>query len=115
MILLIGTLGTNFSAILIEIHIFSFKKMHLKMSSAKCLSFCLGLSELSIFYLFWTYFFLPGINEHFFTILHVPSHGVKYPLQLNFEIAASTANGEIYFRPGLDFLTTTHVLQDILA
>ena len=34
-ILLIGTLGTNLSEILSEIHAFSFKKMHLKMSSAK--------------------------------------------------------------------------------
>ena len=35
-ILLIGTLGTNFSEILGEIYTFSFKKMHLKMSSVKC-------------------------------------------------------------------------------
>ena len=34
-ILLIQTLGTNFSEILGEIHSFSFSKMHLKMSSAK--------------------------------------------------------------------------------
>ena len=34
-ILSIATLGTNFSEILIGIQIFSFKKMHLKMSSAK--------------------------------------------------------------------------------
>ena len=34
-ILLIRTLGTNFSEILSEIHTFSFKKMHLKISSAK--------------------------------------------------------------------------------
>ena len=34
-ILLIRPLGTNFNEILIEIHTFSFKKMHLKMSSAK--------------------------------------------------------------------------------
>ena len=34
-ILLIGPLGTNFSEILIEIHTFSFKKLHLKTSSAK--------------------------------------------------------------------------------
>ena len=33
-ILLIGPLGTNFSEISIEIHISSFKKMHLKRSSA---------------------------------------------------------------------------------
>ena len=38
-ILLIGPLGTNFSDILIEIHAFSFKKMHLKRSSAKCRPF----------------------------------------------------------------------------
>ena len=34
-ILLIRTLGTNVNAILSEIHTFSFKKMHLKISSAK--------------------------------------------------------------------------------
>ena len=34
-ILLIGPLGTNFNDILIGIQTFSFKKMHLKMSSAK--------------------------------------------------------------------------------
>ena len=34
-ILLIGPLGTNFSVILIEINTFSFKKIHLKMSSGK--------------------------------------------------------------------------------
>ena len=43
-ILLIQTLGTNFSAILIEIHTFSFKKMHLKLSSAKWQQFCLSLN-----------------------------------------------------------------------
>ena len=45
-ILLIGTLGINFSEISIEIHIFSFKKMHLKMSSAKWRLFCLCLNVL---------------------------------------------------------------------
>ena len=43
-ILLIGPLGTNFSEILIEIHISSFKKTHLKMSSAKCRPSGLGLN-----------------------------------------------------------------------
>ena len=42
--LLIGTSGTNFSEILIEIHTLSCKKMHLKMSSEKWLIFCLGLN-----------------------------------------------------------------------
>ena len=46
-ILLIGTLGTNFSEILIEIWIFSFKKMGLKVSSAKWRPFCLGLNMLT--------------------------------------------------------------------
>ena len=45
-ILLIGPLGTNFSQILIEIYTFSFKKMHLKMSSGKWRPFCLGLNVL---------------------------------------------------------------------
>ena len=46
-ILLIGPLGTNFSEILIEIHIFSLKKLHLKMSSGQCRPFCLGLNVLT--------------------------------------------------------------------
>ena len=45
-ILLIGPLGTNFSEILIGIQTFSFKKMRLKMSSAKWRPFCLGLNVL---------------------------------------------------------------------
>ena len=47
-LLLIGHLGTNFSEILIEILTFSFKKMRLKVSSAKWRLFGLGLNELSI-------------------------------------------------------------------
>ena len=45
-LLLIGPLGTNFSEILIEILTFSFKKMRLKVSSAKRRPFCLGLNVL---------------------------------------------------------------------
>ena len=44
-ILLIGSLGTNFGEMLIEIHTFSFKKFHLKMSG-KSRPFCLGLKVL---------------------------------------------------------------------
>ena len=43
---LIQPLGTNFSEILIGIQTFSFKKMYLKMSSAKWRPFCLGLNVL---------------------------------------------------------------------
>ena len=45
-ILLIGPLGTNFSEISIEIQIFSFMKMHLKMSFGKRRPFCLSLNVL---------------------------------------------------------------------
>ena len=46
-ILLIGPLGTNFSEILIWIQTFSFKKMHLKMLSAKWHPSCHGLNVLT--------------------------------------------------------------------
>ena len=45
-IFLIGSWGTNFSELLIGIHTFSFKKIHLKMSSVKWRPFCLGLNVL---------------------------------------------------------------------
>ena len=47
-ILLIGPLETNFSEILIEMLIFSFKKMRLKVSSVKRRPFCLGLNMLTV-------------------------------------------------------------------
>ena len=46
-ILLIWPLGTNFNDISIEIITFSFKKMRLKVSSAKWRPFCPGLNVLS--------------------------------------------------------------------
>ena len=45
-ILLIGPLGTKFNEIVIGIQAFSVKKMHLKMSSGKWRSLCLGLNVL---------------------------------------------------------------------
>ena len=47
-ILLIRIPGTNFSEIHIEIHTFSFKKMHLNMSSGKWRPFWLGLNVLKL-------------------------------------------------------------------
>ena len=47
-ILLIRTSGTNVSEILSEIHTFSFKKVHLKMSSGKWWPICLGLNVLTL-------------------------------------------------------------------
>ena len=46
-LLLIGPLGKNFNEILIQILSFSFKKMRLKVLSAKWRPFCLGLNVLS--------------------------------------------------------------------
>ena len=51
-LLLIGPLGTNLIEILIEIRTFSFKKMHLKVSSAKRQPFCLGLNVIMACHLF---------------------------------------------------------------
>ena len=49
-ILSIGPLGTNFSEILIETITFSFKKIRLKVSSAKWRPCCLGLNVLIYFF-----------------------------------------------------------------
>ena len=45
-ILLIGPLGTNINEILIDIHAFFFRKIHLKMPWGKWWPFCLGLNVL---------------------------------------------------------------------
>ena len=45
--LLIGSLGTNFGGILIDILTFSFKEMHFKMSSGKLRPFYLSLNVLT--------------------------------------------------------------------
>ena len=47
-LLLIGPLGTNFIEIIIKILAFSFKKMRLKVLSAKWRPFCLGLNVLRL-------------------------------------------------------------------
>ena len=49
-LLLIQPLGTNVGEISIGIQTFSFKKMHLNMSSAKWRPFCLGLNVLTNMY-----------------------------------------------------------------
>ena len=56
--LLIGPLWTNFSEILIQIPTFSFKKMHLKVLSAKRLPFCLNLNVLRY------HFDIKSLNEN---------------------------------------------------
>ena len=65
-ILLIGPLGTNFSEILIEILTFSFKKMRLKVSSAKRRPFCLGLNVLTLKWHRKMNFFLKDAKAYLF-------------------------------------------------
>ena len=48
-VLLIGPLANNFSEDLIVNETFSFKKIHLKISSGKFRSYCLGLNVLKIY------------------------------------------------------------------
>ena len=76
-LLFIGPLGTNFSEILIEILTFSFKKMHLKLSSAKRRPFCPGLNVLT----HWgqiMHLCISRLGHHWFTVLLdiclAPSH-----------------------------------------
>ena len=54
--LLIGPLGTNSSEIIITIHKFSFKKMHLKMAAVKWRPFCLNLSSVLLRHVSWDNF-----------------------------------------------------------
>ena len=69
-ILLIEPFRTNFSEISIEIHTFSFKEMHLKMSSGKWRPFCLGLNVLirATFLVFNSIFL--SLNIHYIFIDH---------------------------------------------
>ena len=78
-ILLIQTLGTNFSEILGEIHSFSFKKVPLKLS-AKWRPFCFGLNALTLKHPSKTTALtqFPEISlVHFFYLLHV-STSINY-------------------------------------
>ena len=54
-ILLNGPLGTNFNEILIEIHKFSFKKIHFKMSSGKWRPSSVSASMCELMYFTSTY------------------------------------------------------------
>ena len=64
-LLLIEPLGTNFSEISIGIQTFSFKKMHLKMSSAKWRPFCLGLNALT----YWSWDMAPNFKLKIWNLL----------------------------------------------
>ena len=69
-LLLIEPLGINFSEILIEIHTFSFKKMHLKLSSAKWRLCCLRpnafltQTDANTFWLSWHVYKVHAPNKY---------------------------------------------------
>ena len=71
-ILLTGHLGTNFSEILSEILTFSFKKIHLKLSSGKWPPFCLGRNVLILSFKWWSHFYKFDESCHlvFYNLLH---------------------------------------------
>ena len=84
-ILLIGPLGTNFSEILCKIHAFSFKKMHMKMSSTKWRQFCLGLSELAL--------------DIWICIIHLDSYVLAMNFaELNFMLCSHPVQEVFYWR-----------------
>ena len=94
-ILLNGTLGTNFSEILIEIHTFSFKKMYLKMSSGKWRPFCIGLNVLN-----WNYMNMFDNRNTF----HITG-----PLWRKFKVTSglpsrSSSNADIWFFLGVSLI-----------
>ena len=78
-ILLIRTLGTNFSEILSKIHTFPFKKIHLKASSGKWRPFCLGLNVFN-----GPLCTTASIPSHFSLILHNCRSQVWITLNLQF-------------------------------
>ena len=62
-ILLMEPLGTNHSEMIMEIHTFSFKKMHLKIPSGKCRPFCLGLNVIT--FCFTVVYFIANLTFGF--------------------------------------------------
>ena len=72
-LLLTGPLGTKYSEILIEIHTFSYQKLHLKMLSAKWQQFCHHLNVLRLKLPCYIY---PCSTKHC-------GRGMMFPEQLN--------------------------------
>ena len=81
-ILLIRTFRTHFSEIVSEIHTFSFKKMHFKMSSGKWWPSCLGLNVLILVISEWyiyqqpTWYKAPHELKHHSVSLYLISSSV---------------------------------------
>ena len=102
-ILLIWPLGTNFSEILIGIQTFSFKKMHLKMSSARWRPFCLGLNVLTVIHSLDTsehwQKWKAIVKQYFASTVEPPGKARKVSLKLQNWVQAPFFTNHIYFTP----------------
>ena len=104
-ILLIGPLGTNFNEILIKSHTFSFKKIHLKMSSGKWRPFFLGLNVL-----------IYVVSNMTTTIVHKGTHCNPWFVGMHLiEIETQILKGLAYFPRGQwvkEFSSSEESLKD---
>ena len=106
-ILLIRSLGTHFREILNKIHTFSFKKMHLKTSSAKWRPSCLGLNVLNKQCLgevrkLTTHWFLCYFQVCLLTAVRCymnTLHNSDGPLPFMFTLYQQLTRGKIYQQP----------------
>ena len=95
-ILSIGPLGTKFSEILIAIHVFSFKEMHLKMSSVKWRPSCLGPIVLNK--IIWVSMVATSSPSHFQAMAHAHTFTFQFQIFTDvFKWLISFYNWNIYF------------------
>ena len=106
-ILSIGFLRTNFSEISIEILTFSFKKMHLKGSSANWRPFCLGLNVLTAsmllllcinpaWYSWWDFTTALHSKARFIPVIHSSLTRMQIWIQIEIYISLISKHYTIY-------------------
>ena len=97
-ILSIGPLGTNFSENWIKVHTFSFKKMHLKMSSGKWRPCCLGLNVLTKKHISGMYYTKERLGNEvtFFATLVAWLVNINNPLNIQVSLSCCL-NSYMYF------------------
>ena len=109
-LLSVATLGRNLSQIWNQIQKFSFKKLHLKMLSAKCQPFCFSLNVLRLYIDYHNYWLVTV------TIANNEFHDKFSQMRLSFIVKSSL----IHFLDILFFKTTIfsllwHMLRNILV
>ena len=112
-ILLIGPLGTNFSEIFIKILTFSFRKMHLKVSIAKCCPFHLGLNVLSNDDIKHPYIY--GDPMSMITYQDMLHLNVTFGIILNWSTSSAMSQWQLgnLQKIKIFFLTLTHILSSL--